>query len=52
MPVRLEAKIMEEDNMKFGTLTQETKHVAALTHYQSKLHDAPPSRDNDGSAAR
>ena len=59
-PVRLEATtIEEENNMKFemiaaATLSRaiEGKRVAALSHYQSKLHDAPPSLDNDGSAAR
>jgi hypothetical protein len=35
-----------------GTFTQEGKRVAALSHYQTKLRDAPPSLDNDGSAAR
>jgi hypothetical protein len=37
-----------------GTLSRATegKHVAALSHYQTKFRDAPPSLDNDGSAAR
>jgi hypothetical protein len=36
--------------MKFET--SEGKHGAALSHYQTKLRDTPPSLDNDGSAAR
>ena len=28
------------------------KHVAALSHYQNKLRDAPPCLDDDGSAPR
>jgi hypothetical protein len=35
-----------------GTFTPEGKHVAALAYYRTTLHDAPPSRDNDESAAR
>ena len=37
-----------------GTLSRalEGHHVAALSHYQAKLPDAPPCLDNDGSAAR
>jgi hypothetical protein len=35
-----------------GTFAQEGKHVAALSHYPTKLRDAPPSLDNEGSAAR
>ena len=35
-----------------GTCTLEGKHVAALSHYQTKLRAAPPSLDNDRSAAR
>ena len=45
--------------MKFGMISAGTllrsaksKHVAALSHYQTKLRDAPSSFDNDGSAAR
>ena len=30
----------------------EGKRVAALSHYQTKLHNAPRSLHNDGSAAR
>jgi hypothetical protein len=40
----------------FGAATlsraMEGKHVAALSHFQTKLHDTPPALDNDGSAAR
>jgi hypothetical protein len=35
-----------------GAFMLEGKHVAALADYQTKLRDAPPSVDNDGSAAR
>ena len=30
----------------------EGKHVAALSHCQTKLRDAPPARDKEGSAAQ
>jgi hypothetical protein len=35
-----------------GSFTLEAKHVAALSHYQTKLRYAPPSLDDNGSAAR
>ena len=35
-----------------GTFTPEGKHVGALSHYQTKLRDAPPFLDNGGNAAR
>jgi hypothetical protein len=45
--------------MKFGMLGVGTmspamvsKHVAALSHYQTQHRDTPLSLDNDGSAAR
>jgi hypothetical protein len=38
--------------MTSGTFTLEGKHVAALSPYQTKLRHAPPSLENDESAAR
>jgi hypothetical protein len=35
-----------------GTFTPAGKYVAALSHYRTKLRNAPPSLDNDESAAR
>jgi hypothetical protein len=45
----------EQNNMKarmIGATTISRKYVAALSHYQTKLRDAPLSLDNDWSAAR
>jgi hypothetical protein len=33
-------------------MTTKGKHIAALSYCESKLSDAPPSPDNDWSAAR
>jgi hypothetical protein len=45
---------MKFEMIAAGTLSRgiEGRHVAALSHYRTKLRDAPPSLDNDGSAAR
>jgi hypothetical protein len=58
-PARLEATANEEDDMKFGMLGVGTmspamvsKHVVALSHYQTQHRDTPLSLDNDVSAAR
>jgi hypothetical protein len=54
-----ETTIEKENNMRLemigaATLSRaiESKHVAALSHYQTRHLDTPPSLDNDGSAAR
>jgi hypothetical protein len=54
-----ETTIEEENNMKLemigaATLSRviESKHVAALPHYQTRHRDTSHSLDNGGSAAR
>jgi peroxiredoxin len=43
-------RVITHDRRRF-TNSPEGKHVAALSHYQTKLRDAPPFLVNDGNAA-